>query len=59
MRPIIFAATMLALSLIQTAFADGHTSIAVPSESFSVKGEMMNLELTDSGGVITVKALAG
>ena len=59
MRSIIFAATMLLLPLTQAAFADGHTAIAVPSESFSVKGEMMNLELTDSGGVITVKALAG
>ena len=59
MRTIIFAATMLVLSLTQSAFADGHTTITIPSESFSVKGEMLNLELTDSGGVITVRALAG
>ena len=59
MRSIIFAATMLVLSLSQSAFADGHPTITVPSDSFSVKGEMMNLELTDSGGVITVRALAG
>ena len=56
MRTIIFAATMLVLSLTQSAFADGHTTITIPSESFSVKGEMLNLELTDSGGVITVKS---
>ena len=59
MRSIIFAATMLVLSLSQSAFADGHPTITVPSDSFSVKGEMMNLELSDSGGVITVKAIAG
>ena len=59
MRTITFAATMLVPSLTQSAFADGHTTITIPSESFSVKGEMLNLELTDSGGVITVRALAG
>ena len=59
MRSIIFAATMFVLFVTQTAFADEHTTITIPSESFSVKGEMLNLELTDSGGVITVKAIAG
>ena len=59
MRSIIFAATMFVLFVTQTAFADEHTTITIPSESFSVKGEMLNLELTDSGGVITVRALAG
>ena len=59
MRSIVFAATILVLSLTQSAFADGHPTITVPSDSFSVKGEMMNLELSDSGGVITVKTIAG
>ena len=59
MRSIIFAATMFVLFVTQTAFADEHTTITIPSESFSVKGEMLNLELTGSGGVITVKAIAG
>lgn len=59
MRSIIFVATMFVLFITQPTFADGHTTITVPSESFSVKGEMLNLELTDSGGVITVKAIAG
>ena len=59
MRSIIFAATMFVLFVTQTAFADEHTTITSPSESFSVKGEMLNLELTGSGGVITVKAIAG
>ena len=59
MRSIIFVATMFVLFITQPTFADGHTTITIPSESFSVKGEMLNLELTDSGGVITVRALAG
>ncbi|MDA9256374.1 hypothetical protein N9P41_00450, partial [Pseudomonadales bacterium] len=59
MRSIIFAATMLVLSLSQSAFADGHPTITVPSDSFSVKGKMMNLELSDNGGVITVESVGG
>ena len=39
--------------------ADDHPTITVPGESFSVNGELMNLELTDEGGVITVAAIAG
>ena len=59
MRSIIFAATMLVLSLSQSAFADGHPTITVPSDSFSVKGKMMNLELSDNGGLITVESVGG
>ena len=39
--------------------ADDHPTITVPGETFSVNGELMNLELTDEGGVITVAAIAG
>lgn len=41
------------------ANADGHPTITIPEETFSVKGELMNLELSDGGGVITVAAIAG
>ena len=39
--------------------ADDHPTITVPGETFSVNGELMNLVLTDEGGVITVAAIAG
>ena len=39
--------------------ADDHPTIKIPTETFSVNGELMNLELTDEGGVITVAAIAG
>ena len=41
------------------ANADGHPTMTIPEETFSVKGELMNLELSDGGGVITVAAVAG
>ena len=41
------------------ASADDHPTITIPEETFSVKGELMNLELSDGGGVITVAAIAG
>ena len=41
------------------AKADGHPTITIPEEAFSVQGELMNLELSDGGGVITVAAIAG
>jgi hypothetical protein len=59
MRHLIFAATTLLLAVTQTAFADGHPTITVPSESFAIKGKMMNLELSDGGGVITAAGEAG
>jgi hypothetical protein len=39
--------------------ANGHPTITIPEETFSVQGELMNLELSDGGGVITVAAIAG
>lgn len=39
--------------------ADSHPTITIPGETFSVNGELMNLELTDGGAVITVAAIAG
>ena len=59
MRSTIFVATLLALSFTQSAVADGHPAITIPSESFSVKGEMMNLELSNTGGTITVESVGG
>ena len=41
------------------ANADGHPTMTIPEETFSVQGELMNLELSDVGGVITVAAIAG
>ena len=43
------------------AASDGHTAteINLPSESSTVTGEFMNVELTDTGGTITVAGMAG
>ena len=43
------------------AASDGHTAteINLPSESFTVTGELMNLELTTTGGTMTVAGKAG
>ena len=41
------------------ANADGHPTITIPEETCCVQGELMNLELSDGGGVITVAAIAG
>ena len=59
MRYLIFSTALVLVSLAQTTFADGYPTISIPSESLSVKGEVTNLELTDTGGVISVKAIAG
>ena len=50
---------LLALALSQFALADGHPTITIPDESFSLKGKMLNVELTDAGGVVTVEGIAG
>ena len=50
---------LLALTLSQFAIADGHPSITIPDESFSLKGKMLNVELSDAGGVVTVEGIAG
>ena len=34
-------------------------AITVPDESFTIEGKMLNLELTDSAGVVTVEGIAG
>ena len=31
----------------------------IPDESCSLKGKMLNIELTDAGGVVTVEGIAG
>ena len=59
MRYLIFSTALVLISLAQTTFADVHSTISIPVESLSVKGEVTNLELTDTGGVISVKAIAG
>ena len=49
----------LAFTVSQFALADGHPTITIPDESFSLKGKMLNIELTDAGGVVTVEGIAG
>ena len=49
----------LALTLSQFALADGHPTITIPDESFSLKGKMLNIALTGAGGVVTVEGIAG
>ena len=56
-KKIWLAAALLAVTAV--ANADGHPTITIPEETFSVQGELMNLELSDGGGVITVAAIAG
>jgi hypothetical protein len=56
-QKIWLAAALLVIAA--GANADGHPTITIPEETFSVQGEMMNLELSDGGGVITVAAIAG
>jgi len=57
MRNLFLAACLILLS--QFTFADGHTEIVIPNESFSVKGKLLNVELSDTGGVVTVSGKAG
>ena len=45
---IWFSAALLVFTAV--ANADGHPTITIPEETFYVKGELMNLELTDGGG---------
>ena len=56
-QKIWLAAALLVVA--SGANADGHPTITIPEETFSVQGELMNLELSDGGGVITVAAIAG
>ena len=56
-QKIWLAAALLVVAV--GASADGHPTITIPEETFSVQGELMNLELSDGGGVITVAAIAG
>jgi hypothetical protein len=55
----ILVAGMLVLAPF--AVSDGHkeTEIKIPSEAFSLTGKLMNIELTDTGGTITVAGTTG
>ena len=57
LKNMFIAAMLFAVSA--DVSADDHPTIMIPEETFSVKGELMNLELSDEGGVITVTAIAG
>ena len=57
MKVIIVGLSLILFSAF--ALADGRTAIELPSESFTVKGKMLNVELTDQGGVVTVSGIAG
>ena len=48
----------LALTLSQFSQADRRPTNTIPDESFSLKGKMLNADLTDAGGVITVEGIA-
>ena len=47
------------LVLTQSVAADGHTTIELPAETYSVKGKLLNLELSGTGGTVTVSGKAG
>ena len=51
--------TMLLLALAPMTVALASPSITVPEESFALKGKMLNVELSDTAGVVTVQGLAG
>ena len=57
MKVIIVGLSLILFSAL--ALAGGHTAIELPSESFTVKGKMLNVELTEQGGVVTVSGIAG
>tara|TARA_B100000686_G_scaffold139048_1_gene146472 strand:- start:2232 stop:2669 length:438 start_codon:yes stop_codon:yes gene_type:complete len=47
------------LILSSFALADKNTEIQLPEETFTVKGKLLNVELTDEGGTLTVSGIAG
>ena len=51
--------TTLLLALAPMTAALASPSITVPDESFSLKGKMLNVELTETAGVVTVQGIAG
>ena len=51
--------TTLLLALAPMTAALASPSITVPEESFSLKGKMLNVELTETAGVVTVQGIAG
>lgn len=51
--------TFILLFSVQIATADGDTEMSLPKESYTVTGKLMNLELTDTGGTITIAGKAG
>ena len=59
MKKISLLITTLLLSFSPQLFADGAPVITIPDGSYSVEGKLMNLELSENGGVITVKGIAG
>ena len=59
MKKIILLIAFISVSASPLVFADSYPSITFPEETFSVEGKLMNLELSDNGGVITVKGIAG
>ena len=50
---------LLALTLSQFALAISHPDTTIPDESFSLKGKMLNIELTHAGDLVTVEGIAG
>ena len=59
MKRVISILTLLIGS--QMAVADGHspTEIILPKDTYSLEGELMNVELTDTGGTVTVSGNQG
>ena len=59
MKLLFLVASLMLLVLTQSVAADGHTTIELPAETYSVKGKLLNLELSDTGGTVTVSGKAG
>ena len=59
MKKIFLLIPTLLLNFTCYVFAKGEPIIVIPEESYSVEGKLMNLELSENGGVITVNGLAG
>ena len=59
MRIAILSLAIFLISFTHLGNTDNHPIMTIPSESLPVTGKVTNLELSDTGGVISVKAVAG
>ena len=59
MKKILLLIPILLFNFTYQVFGEEGPIIVIPEESYSVEGKLMNLELSENGGVITVNGVAG